>query len=400
MLIDGVDEVKQNTEDRAEAISEIVEQSKDIKNLKVVITCRPMNSSEFETRLGGEIACYEISPLTTHKVIKFIESLCSKLNLRERIVEDLKKSPLFRVLPRTPIAAILLAKLLDENVQDLPSNMTELYSKYMELSLGRWDIEKGLQSQKEFEALTAITTKIGKYMLDSGVFEISKEEVVEIFRQYLGKRNLEIDQSALFEKLVNRCDVVCCIDKDSRIAFKHKTFAEYFYAYDLMKANNYIIGENVYDLYWSNTYFFLTGLKRDCPKLVDDLVNIRPHENHLRLLKILNLGNFLLAAYSTPYDHIEKGVESVFVDAVDVYHEMKSGLFDSPFMNLSEMHILAILRTFLKEGYSFKFFKNAIETAILNAEGNDMNTNKKALLLFFFRHGPMLMLVAKQFLTK
>jgi hypothetical protein len=44
----------------------------------------------------------------------------------------------------------VLAKLINENPKELPSNMTELYAQYTEISLGRWEIDKGLQTLKEY----------------------------------------------------------------------------------------------------------------------------------------------------------------------------------------------------------------------------------------------------------
>jgi predicted NACHT family NTPase len=84
------------------------------------------------------------------RTIEFVKKLCANLNIASRIIEDLKKSQLFREMPRSPIAAILLAKLINENPKDIPSSLTELYSQYTELILGRWEIDKGLETQKEY----------------------------------------------------------------------------------------------------------------------------------------------------------------------------------------------------------------------------------------------------------
>jgi hypothetical protein len=383
IFIDGIDEVKQKANDRVESILGIYEQTQKLQNVIVLITSRPIENPELESKFKGIISRYELSPLSMNKVIKFIESICSSLNIKNRIIEDLKNSPLFRSLPRTPIATILLAKLMNEEISELPSNMTELFKKYMELSLGRWDIEKGLQSQKEFEALMSIVPEIAVYMVDNEIYKMASSEVKKFFDNYLDNRNLGIEPNALFEKLINRCDILCFNEKYGTVSFKHKTFAEYFYAFHLTKKNSITLTENVYDPYWMNIYFFLFGLKTDCPELLSELINISTTSEAAKIIRMINLGNFLLAAYTTPYKVIEAGIKSVFIDAVDYYEEIISKKIDSPFNKIPEMHLLSLFRTLLKQSYSYSFFYNAIEKFIKNADKLNINDDKKALLFFF-----------------
>ena len=47
------------------------------------------------------------------------------------------------------------------------------------------------------------------------------------------------------------------------------------------------------------------------------------------------------------------------------------------------MHLLALFRTILRESYSYIFFHIAIEESLLDAEDLKIESEKKALLLFF-----------------
>ena len=196
------------------------------------------------------------------------------------------------------------------------------------------------------------------------------------------KRNLDLKAEELFDKLVNRCDIICHGDKSDTISFKHKTFSEYFYALKLFKAQTVQQTEDVFDIYWMNIYFFLFGLKRDCPELLEELVNIKTTTEMTKILRMINLGNFLLAAYSTPYDIIITGIKSVFVNAVEYYYDIITNKIESPFINIPEMHLLSLFRTILRGSYSYNFFKNAIETVLIEAEELEIDDKRKALLLF------------------
>ena len=229
ILIDGADEKDFPADKLAE---EVVKAAKaiDAAKMKAVITSRWCEGYERNSSLRSCTKRVELRPLTTNRLIEFIRRLCRDLDVKSRLIEDLKKSSLFRELPKSPIAAILLAQLLNENAKELPSNLTELYLKYTELSLGRWDVDKGLQTQKEYEALSSIVTQLAEHFLKNQLEKITILEAKEFFSLYLKNRNLGLDAGELFHKLVERSDIVSVGGGDGVFRFKHKTFIEFFYA--------------------------------------------------------------------------------------------------------------------------------------------------------------------------
>ena len=200
ILIDGVDEKDLELKALTSELSSTLEGMSKLPNVKAIVTSRYLGEYEESQKLLPYANRFELRPLSTRRLIEFIKLICESFSLKSRIVEDLKKSALFKELPHSPIAAILLARLMQENTEDLPSNMTELYLKYTELLLGRWDIDKGLQSQKEYEALDKILTQISTYIIENGLSKISQDEAEEIALKYLDKRNLGIDNKDLFQK--------------------------------------------------------------------------------------------------------------------------------------------------------------------------------------------------------
>ncbi len=136
VFIDGVDEKNLPVEDQLTTLKDFATQIHSRTNLKVVITSRNLRALDETSELQNQIERYEIRPLSMNKTIEFITAICKQINLTDRLIEDLKKSTLLHELPRTPLATILLAKIINENSKDLPSNIPELYSKCVELMLG------------------------------------------------------------------------------------------------------------------------------------------------------------------------------------------------------------------------------------------------------------------------
>ena len=200
ILIDGFDEVNLTSESQAESLTNIVTYIHRNPSLTAVIASRPLRVFDQPDVMRGIHYRYRICPLSFNKTLDFIKAVCTELSITTKLVADLRKSQLFKELPRSPITVILLARLLNENARDLPSNITELYSKYLEQVLGRWDIEKGLQTQKEYVALDNIMIEIAKYAMDNGYYTIPMGDVRQITYEYLRARHLDIDADELLTK--------------------------------------------------------------------------------------------------------------------------------------------------------------------------------------------------------
>ena len=384
LLIDAVDEKNQSIDNRINDLRKIINKVETNTNIKVIITCRYLRGFNEIDYFEGKVKRYELCYLTIDKMIEFLKKLCGMLSIANKIVEDLKKSQLIRELPKTPIAAIILAKLINENPADLPSNLTELYMKYVELMLGRWDMDKGLQSQKEYQALDHIMMEISKYLIENETNHITKRKTIEFFNKYLNSRHLDIIADDLYKKMIERCEIINeDIDTD-RVFFKHRTFAEFFYAKNLDKNNTLEIDEKAFEIYWSNIYFFYLGIQKDHPKALSTLINLHPEIPVRRWLKIVNMANFFLSAYATPYDVISDGLSKIFLEAADLFNDIISGKVKAPFKNISHMGMLYFFQLIVRENYAYDFFKNAIVDAALKIhDSKEYGDNIKAYATFF-----------------
>jgi hypothetical protein len=388
VFVDGVDEVDADPNERTAALVKIADEAANSR-FRVLITSRYLGASDDGTDLQRKFYRYRVAPLTTGRVLEFLKKLCSKLSSSSRIAEDLKKSPLFKSLPKSPIAAILLAKLLNERAKELPSNLTELYAKYTELMLGRWDIDKGLASQKEYEALDRILTDIARHMMQNGLMTIPLAEARVFFSKYLAERNLGLDAAKLFESMRERCEMVVIDDQNSTFWFRHRTFAEYLVGKSFASQRDAVIDARAFDLYWINSYFFYVGSLRDCPETLALLGTLSFRDMGARWMKAFHLAEFMLAGYASNYSVIEDGIRRAARDAVELYKDILASrqlvpVHRSPLARIPEMHLLWVFQFAFRNSYSYDFFKRAIETAGLHIAGSEgIPKEDKAYALFF-----------------
>jgi len=261
-LMDGLDEVGEELSSQSNKFLDIIHEADQLDNVKVVISSRFIGDEKLESELEVIADSYEVSPLSLKKIIDFISALCSSVNVEKRIFEDLKNASLFKSLPKTPIAAIILAKLINEGSEDIPANLTELYAQYSELSLGRWDADRGLAALKEFEVLDSIIPILASDLLVNNKQSLLKEEVLAHFEGYLSKRNLNIDPQSLYSRMLDRSSILTYDERLGDVSFRHRSFAEFFYAKYLDKQRTVEISDKVFHPYWANSYFFYVGLKK------------------------------------------------------------------------------------------------------------------------------------------
>ncbi len=278
LLIDGIDEKKFSNEEQVENLKKICDFISSQDNLKAVFASRPLEALEKTSDLDKLISSYQLRSLSFSKTIEFIRVICNKLNIKDRLIQDLKKSSLFSELPRSPISIILLANIINENSKDLPSSLTELYSKYVEWSLGRWDIKKGLQSQKEYEALNNIVMNLAKHILQADVSVLPIKEAKGIFTDYLRLRNTGVDADELFKVLTDRTDLMFVDETNKTIGFRHRTFAEFFYATASHRDRDMVIDHRAFEPYWTDSFFFYIGLEKDIPEVIKEITSLIPKD--------------------------------------------------------------------------------------------------------------------------
>ena len=208
MVADGLDELKQTAQEASDQVRRIAEQVNNNPKLKAAILSRPFSTEFGENITLDGVVRLELEPLSLNKTIIFLKKICTDLSPSSRLFEDLKKSALFHQLPKSPIATILLARILSEKKVDLPSSLPELYRKYFELALGRWDIQRGLQSEKEYEALNAVLMELADYLMENELETISYDEALGAFTDYLTNRNLNIAPEHLLDIASSRCPIL------------------------------------------------------------------------------------------------------------------------------------------------------------------------------------------------
>lgn len=369
LFIDGIDEVDCEDDQRLQKIIELIEIIKLRENVRVVFGSREIWTVDDEIELDKSLKRFAICPLTPGQMVQFLVQVCKTISLTARFTEELTRSNIFKVLPKTPMSTVLLAKIMNAGLKELPQTLPELYSKYTELALGRWDATKGLTVEKEYPLLVNLTQQLSEYMLDNNLDSLSLGEVRDRFDTYLRAREDVPTTNEILERLAHRTELMAINFDENSFRFRHKTFLEYFYASQLKeKMGKAAPIKNPFDGYWLGVEYFYLGLVQDAGERIDLLSRIVIEDERQLFLKMLNFGSLLLAAHRTEYTYIERSLYQLFLEVGKYYIEVQSGKKESVLGALSKLQFLATISQTMQYVLGFDYFKKALETVSIQIE--------------------------------
>jgi len=384
LLVDGLDEVDAEEGEIAGLILEALKEIESNPNIHFLLSSRPVEKySGSLNQVFRKFSRLEIEPLKGKKAIEFLTQVADSSTITDRVLKDLSSNNLVRAFDSTPISYILLGSLLKQQTKELPATIPDLFERYFSLVLGKWEIEKGLLQQKEAEVMYQGLERIAGRMFESASFQLAESEVIDIFHQYVNERDIpDIEIGVILEKLCSRCLILFRSVENRTISFRHRTFAEYFFARSWVRSGKRDLDYSVFFHANVTAAYFFVGLIKDCPDEVRALSRMDLPEDVLRFSRLVHFGNMLQAAYTTPSAERREALKTVMLDSAKLYWGISSGEIETPLAKLSKVHLLGFFRNVIVDCYSYGDFAKHAEFVI--GELVDEPKNKVTALAVFF----------------
>lgn len=310
ILFDGIDELG-NEEERIKFINKIPEFKNWFQTnfktckLQTIFSTRDIDFIQ-ENNLLSDFEKIELLPFDVGQAFQLVKRLIPGSKIKaESFIKAIKDSQLSNSLTRTPMALSLMAILYREeeiDLEELPANITELYNKFTDYYLNRWDTTKGISLQYKYEETKHILALIAKELHVRETSIISKSDLIELLtklKMEYGYQELNnVDQ--FLNNLKERSGVFHYYEKDENCMFSHLAFQEYFVsiAYDDSEEDTFC--ESFFDGWWSNVLIFYSGKqpKRDVflKKVLEKVVPLGPQHiiSYLRLLSKCFQASYLM----------------------------------------------------------------------------------------------------------
>ena len=298
LFLDGLDEIE-NDELIEQAVGQVEAFQERYKRMRIVMTSRFLSIFEKQDVLA-EFRALQLRELSPTQIVKFLENWYAEQFERARdLVHQIGESDGLHGLPLTPLSLALVAILHEKSPwQELPANQTELFNKYTEMALGRWDTSKGLNIQFEYF--------IKRYLLQQISWDIHSARELEIHTDNFGHwverlaedHGLNLDIDTFRQEIIERSELLYQNGRGN-YEFKHRTFRDYFVGVEINRRSDavHLVTTNVLDPWWAPAIFFATGLQPDNEQYVRAILEQVEAEKHDALNYALTMGRLLQANF-------------------------------------------------------------------------------------------------------
>jgi len=253
---------------------------------------------------------YELLPFEYGQALQLFEKLVQDKNSLNRLKSGLERIK-FQI-PKVPLSLILLIDLVEEN-KEIPASITELYDRFSDLMLGRWDREKGIKVIFEYIIKRKFLSKLAfEDFFKRDKIEISKEEYEEFFKNYCKLYGWSKNELEEFLKEISRAGIISISNK---VKFNHRSFLDYFVArhiYDqrdeLDNLNEFIV-KIYFDELWGDVTFFYIGLKREISKIIVEAILKFKEKDLSNLIDKFLIGRLLQAGWNSKTTIKYRGIQ-------------------------------------------------------------------------------------------
>lgn len=304
LMVDSLDEIPPN---QGEKVIEKADKFSQDLDCSLIITSRKIDAIRTPP-IGFEK--YELLPFEFGQAIKVFEKLASSKQILVSLKDGLERIK-FQI-PMVPLSLMLLVELVEEK-KEIPASVTELYDRFYDLMLGRWDKEKGIDvlfeyfRKRSFLAELAFIEFFRKEKL-----EITQEEFEGFYNNYANRYDLDRKDSEVFIKEIRRAGV---LDIKETVQFRHRSFLDYFiarYIFDKraeFKNLNDFIAKTYFNDIWGYVAFFYIGLMREISnEIIEKIFAFDGKELAIIVNKFL-IGRLLQAGWNSTADIKYFGIE-------------------------------------------------------------------------------------------
>lgn len=259
LLIDALDEASTDAQKQILS-SKVAKFHEDFPKCKIIITSRP-HSFIGRCAFLSSFEEWNVLPLEIKEAQKLLNLAAkNKVIPVEKTAEVLRQLNQIHGIEINPLLVTIMTATADAQRKDIPANITELFSKFSEIMLGRWDSKKGFSQQFEGPLKHRLLGDLALYLHSQGLTSIPADECEGYLRQRLEKLTDSGEKiDVLLDELVNRSGLLRFGEKG--IEFRHLLLQEYFAGCAIK--DSVVILPYMGDEWWRRVIVFYFGSNPD-----------------------------------------------------------------------------------------------------------------------------------------
>jgi hypothetical protein len=307
LMIDGLDESelvnRKNILEKAKSFAKGL-------NCTLIISSRKIDIVEESL---FDFQKYELLSFKFNQALMFFKKIVKDTKILQELEEGLQKIR-FKI-PLNPLTLLFLVELVEIN-KEVPASITELYDRFLDIILGKFDVEKGITVLFDYYIKKAFLSEFAFIeFFQKNRLEISTSDFNIFLEGYIEKYGIDENKLNNFIDEIKRSGV---LKIGKNVIFCHRSCLDFFVAFYLKEQSNEI--DNIdnllikiyFDDIWTSVTFFYIGLNKKISKnVLEKLINFQDEKyDELKLLiKKYMIAGLLQAGWHSPYKTMIYGVK-------------------------------------------------------------------------------------------
>ena len=308
LILDGLDEVPKNG--RRPIVDDVINESRKY-GCCLIISTRKVPSLQLDVigQARGAVSILDIQPFQLPQALELVSRISNDSQVAKIVQDGLLRINHQIIL--TPMTLELLVEVAEAE-REIPGSKSEIFDRYTDIALGRYDSQKGIQVAFDFYVKKRFLAKLSwEEFKNKDRTELSKSEFDAFVSQYLAVYGWD---SESFDTLIAEIERSGILRIGPSVFFSHRSLLEYFVAWWLVNdnhlANHY--AQTVVDLYfdslWSEVALYAVGHNREASQqLITDIMERPSNGIDDDLMKFM-VGRLLQAGWHSTTDIKRDGI--------------------------------------------------------------------------------------------
>ena len=308
LILDGLDEVHKDA--RQPILRDVIDKSREY-GCCLIVSSRKVPSLQLDVigQAPSAVSIVDIQPFQLSQALELVDRISNDSQVAMIVHDGLMR--INHQIMLTPMTLELLVQVA-ESEREIPGSKSEIFDRYTDIALGRYDSQKGIQVAFDFYVKKRFLAKLAwEQYMNRDRTELSKVEFEEFVSQYVDIYGWD---PASFDVLISEIERSGILRMGPSVFFSHRSLLEYFVAWWLVNDNHqaHQLSQTVVDLYfdslWSEVALYAVGHSHEANKqLIVDVMERPSNGIDDNILKFM-VGRLLQAGWHSTTDIKKYGI--------------------------------------------------------------------------------------------
>lgn len=299
VLIDALDEVA-DIKKIKEVLNKIEDFNQKFPGCKIILTSREYTFIKNLNELA-KFEEYRVADINFKQATQIVEKLSKRKSVPRTILQEtIRRLQDIHGVTLNPLLVTVFVATSDYSRKDIPANITELFKKFTEMMLGRWDSAKGFNQLYHADLKDFLLRRLAYEMHKKGIVSISEKSCVDFFAHELETRGQRLgDITVLINETLHRSGLFRC--NEGTVEFRHLLLQEFFAGRGIQNPAEVV--ELIKEQWWQRAIIFYFGENPgDSSTLQKAITDLNTTDVNERFIAIVTFGLATQACYLIKVD--------------------------------------------------------------------------------------------------